>query len=322
MAMDDAAVAAMNTDTPTQEELDNFDDSTLDNTEDTTAQASSDEAVDSAPAAENTAEDEPQTPADPEPEAAPQDKPVPGFIPRSRYNYAAAKRREEREARLQAESEVERLRAELASSKTQAPDYDRAIGDLDSQISDLDTKIDEARADGDNTLAKQLRAQQRQLERHIVALEMQANAPQQEDPNIATQHAVEQIRIESLVPQLESLFPSLQEGNEAFNEPLSDEVMDTFDHFAKTLPRDEALRRAVFYVTAAHGIQPLSAQTSGPRKTDTSKNIKAAAAQPPRLNEAGLDSDKGGASQRLDVMKMSQDDFERLGERDIDAMLV
>ena len=316
------AAAQMAEPTPTDDELENFDDSQLDKqggdapVEDKAAEPSNDDQT-----AEPAAEPEKK---DPLMESTHKDEPPPkkvsGMIPRGRYNYAAQKRRE-------AEAEAEALRtrvAELEAAKLEEAnaeaDAAESTLEMERQIDALDAKIDDARKDGDTTLARQLRAEQRKLERELVRSEVTPEPAETIDPNAVSEAAVEQIRLEGLIPRLEQEYPMLQEGSDTFDAELSEEVMDAFDLFSARLPRDQALYRATVYVTSAHGITPAGQQPAA-RTTDKARNLKAAAAQPPELDGSGVDSDKGGAQRKLDVMHMTQDEFERLGDAELDRLL-
>jgi len=321
MPLDAAATQAMNEPPVDPEAFDENDADFGDKIEETPAEVVEDKPTE-APAeeaekeaSEEASEDEKGEESEPEPEP----KPHNNGIPRHRFNYAQQKRREAEQALREREEELERLRAEQA--KSNEPSREQLMAAADQRINALDKEIEEARADNDRDKVTELRAEQRKYERYLAKMELQP--AETIDPQAVTQQAVEEIRVTQTITQLEAAYPMLQEGNEAFNEDLSDEVMDTFDSFATRMPKDEALQRAVAYVTAAHGIQPAGASTPTQRstKTDVKKNLKAAAAQPPELDRTGLDSDKGGVSRRIDIEHMSQEDFEKLGDKELDELL-
>lgn len=312
MTMDAIALAAMNEPAPSIEELD---ESKLDfghtEPETETPEAPPKESQEETPS-EETPQEEPKA----EDEAAEKsERRGSGMIPRHRYNYAKQKRDEAEARARQLEQEVQQLRARQQEADTISPD--RLIATIEHRISELDKAIEDARADNDSARATALRAEQRQYERALIHAE-QAPPP---DPQAASNVALEQIRVQETIRALEISYPMLEEGNEAFDAELSDEVMDTFEAFARKMPRDQALNRAVSYVLGAHGIAPITARRAEKRTTDVKKNLAAATAQPPALSSIGLDSNKAGVQRKMDVMAMSQEDFERLGAKEMDELL-
>lgn len=245
------------------------------------------------------------------------ERPVRGMIPRHRYNFAQEKRRaaEERAQALEAEVAELRARTEQASR----PSREQLIAAVDQRINALDLEIEAARADNDAQRAAALRAEQRNLERQLARAEM----PAPTDPTAATKLAVEHFNTQETIKALEMEYPVLEEGGKEFDAELSEEVMDTFELFLARMPRAQALQRAAAYVLGAHGIQPRSQQTQvrTGREAALKKNLAAAAAQPPELNMAGLDSNRAGATRKLDVMAMSVEDFEKIGDREMDELL-
>lgn len=251
------------------------------------------------------------------PEPAPRPKSG-GMIPRHRYNYAAQKRHEAEAHARELEQRLQEAEAKLQQQQQPASPQEM-LPRIENRISELDEEIEKARLDGDLAQIRKLRADQRFLERQSVLIEQQAKAPQV-DPQALVRQATETVKVESVIADLESLYPMLEEGNALFNAEMSDEVMDAFEAFVKKMPRPQALQRAAAYVMAAHGIQPMS--NVARRTTDKVKNVKAAAAIPPDLASVGLDTNRGGPSRVADVMKMTQDEFEKLGRAEIEKLLV
>lgn len=238
------------------------------------------------------------------------------FIPKHRFNFAQQKRREAEERAAALEAELKALKESQPQQNAQ-PTREQYMAALDQRINQLDHEIEMARIDNDAAKVAELRAQQRNFERQLIKLE----TPPPPDPKQFTKHTVEQMRTTSTIAELEKSFPFLDESSPHFNGPLSDEVMDTFDYFSTKMPRDEALRRATYYVLGAHGLLNQSAAAVARAKPNVQKNVRAAASQPPPLANAGFDGNKGGATRKLDVMQMTQEDFERLGDKEMAELL-
>lgn len=313
--LDDDALQAMNETAPSEEELDQAADP-----------ADESQSQSQEPAAEGdqpTEGDQQKPDAEPQADAAKaeDEKPKPernrNLIARHRYNYQKQQRdlAEQRATELERQAkalkeENERLKAQGESTTT---------NELEQQINDFDLKIEEARIDGDAKEAARLRAEQRKLEQQLVQGAFQRDEPPRVDEMSVIQRASENLKLEQTIATLEQQYPMLEEGNEQFDADLSNEVMDNYELFVRKYPPSVAMERAVTYVTRAHGVDP--AGDNAARQTNVSRNAKAAAAQPPSLDDVGMDSSAAGASQKQDVMAMSQDDFESLSDEEIEKML-
>jgi hypothetical protein len=244
------------------------------------------------------------------------------LIPRHRYNY-------QRDRRIEAENQANQLREELSKyqqylqymQQQQAqPQGAETQSDYESRLSELDAKIEEARTDGDVGLAAKLRAEQRRLERDMMANEIKSSLPQNQanvDQRQVIQRASDSLKLEQTIDRLEKQYPMLDETNESFDGELSDEIMNLYSLLVHKMPTPNAMERAVSYVTKAHGISPVGT-TKG---TNVARNVRAAASQPPELSSHGFDSSARGVRSPVDVMKMSQDDFEKLGDTEIEKLL-
>ncbi len=318
MPIDAEGLAALEEPTPDVDDLEEDDlDFGLSGDEGDTKEAEDDtkEAEDDTKEAEDDTKEAEDAPEDEEPAKEPATKKRGRnghMIPQHRYNYATQKR-EEAEARA-AELEAE-LAAARAKDKTAQPTAAQKAAQIEDIIIELDTEIEQARADNDVAKAAKLRGEQRVAERHLAKLE-RGPAP---DPDASSRQAVETVRTEQVIERLEADYPALDSAGDHYDEELSEEVMDLFEALSRRMTRDKALARAASYVLEANGISK-----SGPankRKTNVKKNLRAAGNQPPDIGSAGLDSHKGGAKRRLDVMQMSQEDFEKLGDNEIEELL-
>jgi len=321
MPLDAEALSAMEEPGISDQDLEDLDESQL---ESSTGQepgsaapvAESQDALKTS-AAEST---EQQQPAAEEP-ARPRDS---GLIPRHRYNYQrqqrdlAERRAAEAEQRLQAlETQLAQQQAPASSNLPVAP------AELETQLADLDTKIEEARADGDTNLVKQLRAQSRALERDFLASQLhpQVQPAQQVDPRALTQQTIETLRLEQTINALEAQFPMFDESSDQFDPDLSEEVMSLYDALLpKVRSPSQAMLRAVEYVTKTNGL--VEPQAPKARGTNVQRNVEAAKAQPPSLQSVGVDASKAGVTSKFDLDRMTQDDFENLPTSDIDKLLL
>ena len=263
---------------------------------------------------------EQQQPATEEP-ARPRDS---GLIPRHRYNYQrqqrdlAERRAAEAEQRLQAlETQLAQQQVPTSAALSVAP------AELETRLAELDTKIEEARADGDTNLVKQLRAQSRAMERDFLAFQLrpQVQQTQQVDPRALTQQTIETLRLEQTINTLEVQFPMFDESSDQFDPDLSEEVMSLYDALLpKVRSPSQAMLRAVEYVTKTNGLVEPPAPKA--RATNVKRNVEAAKAQPPSLQSVGVDASKAGVTSKFDLDRMTQDDFEGLPSSEIDKLLL
>jgi len=310
--MDKLGIEAMNQDTLDDADLENFEDPYEEDSEEAVEKPA---APAPAPTAENDAPATSDVPQDTQ-QDAPRDNS--GLIARHRYNYQKQQRdlAEHRAAEYERRAlELEQKLQELAASQ-----HPTQTTELEQRINDYDIKIEEARLDGDSATAAKLRAEQRQIERQMIEQTFSRNDNPTRHERQIIQRAADSLRLESTIERLEQAYPMLEEGNEAFDGELSEEVMTLFDSLAGKYPAHRAMEQAVTYVTRAHGISTSGGQA--PRGTNVPRNVRAAASQPPELSRAGLDADRAGVTRKVDVMKMSQDDFERLDDATIEKMLL
>ena len=263
------------------------------------------------------------------------DKRANNLIPRHRYNYAARKRREA-EAELETmRQELEQLRAQQEQAAQQEPQPQEPQGPTLDQVygrlSQLDAAIEDARIDGKREDVIRLRQEQRYLEQYAAAQQFKApEAPAQPqspaiDPNQMTQQVLETLQTRDTADRLESEYPMFNADSDQFNPEVTDEVMELFTDFVNTrgMARPEALEQAVRYVAGAYGFQKVGQGAANQaRQAQIKANLAAAQAQPTDISEVGLGSEKAGVTRSLDVMNMSQEDFESLSDKDLDSLLV
>ncbi len=235
-------------------------------------------------------------------DTAQEDTPRPVMLPKSRYD--SMKGRMDREN--------EQLREELAQLRQGAQQQQVEQAEqptLDSQLAELDAGITKAMADGEHEQAAQLMASARRMERQAFQ-----QALQHTSQNTSTQ-AQQSMEYDMFIDQLESARPELDAESGTFDEALSNEVVDLMQAFATRggTPK-QALEKALAY-TFPEGWQGVPAskeeQAPPPRATDVSKNIETAQNQPPRM-DAGVTSDQAGMGEQIDVMALSDEEFDKL----------
>lgn len=267
------------------------------------------EAEKPAPAAEPEGEAPPEA-AKPEPESKPDgdaSKPS-AAIPKHRFDFVQQKRRE-------AEERAAALEAEIAKLRDQPKEPPKPI---DQVLAEMDLEIEKARLDGDAEKAAQLRGEQRRIEMQIVEQRSSQSGEQ-----MVTQ-AQEMQRLNELIDKLEATYPQFVEGDAAYDKDLVDEVLDLHSaYIAKGMPPSMAMAKASSYVLRANGLdkpkaeEPPKPEAPPVKKTDVKKNVAAAKAQPPPLESVGFDSAKGGVTKKVDISRMTIEEFEKLGEGDL-----
>lgn len=272
--------------------------------------------VEPEPAAEAVAEPvaEPEVPA--EPESAPADTAESGTtrIPKHRFDFVQAKRREAEERAAALEAELAKLR-ETQQPEEKGPSYEDILAKYD-----LD--IEQARLDGDAEKAAKLRGEQRRYE--VAMLQQHSQFTSQ---TTVTQ-AQEQQLLGEVISQIEEAYPQFVEGSDAYDKDLVEEVLDLHSAYvAKGVRPSQAMAKATSYVLRANGLlevdgEPQTAVPAKPepKKTDIKKNVETASKQPPPItSNVGLDSTKAGVTKKADIMAMTIEEFEKLGERDLEA---
>ena len=259
-----------------------------------------------APEAEPVALPEAETPEPeeaPEAPAAPEPDPKPYMIPKSRYD-AVMGRLRAAEAKLS-----ERPVAEAPPPPPPPPGPS-----IDERLTELDVEYTKALADGQYEEAAKLMSQARALERSMFSQALNQVATQtRTQANVETR---EQLRYDGLLAEVERLVPAVAPDSDSYDEGLVAEISELATAFeARGARAADALEKALNYVFPT-GWRPTAATTPAPAKartTDVRRNAEAAKSLPPKLT-AGESSDKAGITGKLDIMKLSDAELEKLTE--------
>ncbi len=238
------------------------------------------------------------------------------MIPKARVDEMLAKERERAEA-------AERRAAEL-SKQSKREEVQTTIQDLELQIKEVRKAERAALIDGDVDKAEEFSAQRDALNRQIARIE---NSVQTTEVSAQT---IEQIKVDTTIERLHEMYPQLDENSEEYNEELVVDVLDKRDGLMRRegLSMSAALSKAAKIVMARQKAMEAEPESEAAPKGKTladgqkvdrkaaavAKNVAAAAAQPPSMKSAGMDSDKSGAKGLPDITKMSTDEFDALPE--------
>lgn len=236
---------------------------------------------------------------------APKPKDEGATIPKARFDSAVQKERERAET-------AERLLAEATKANNQIQ-RNADVTKLEADVSELREQEHKALIQGDSAKARELAAEADRLNRQIAI-------QQAGDMSVAAKdQALESMRMELAIENIETNYPQLDENSEEFDQDITDDVLDKQRGYMdrERLSPSKALLKAVKYVmgrqAAAVTNEPaktgLSAASKGQdRKTAAvAKNLDAASRQPASTKPVGADSDKHG--QTKDIPEASQMTF-------------
>lgn len=259
-------------------------------------------------------------PADPKAKDEPKaDKGKDTRIPLARHKDMMDKGRAERDALV---AQIAKLQA-----GTQLADTNEAIDKTETKLVAMEAEYNKLLADGDIDKATAKMSEIRRLERTIgdQKSDMRSQA--------AEARAVERVRYDTVVERLETAFPQMNPDHEDFDKEVVGEVLELKSAFeAKGATPSAALQRAVKYVLGAETSKEKAATSVTPnvdkadvatlRKQEALKrNVAAAKATPASTAKVGLNSDeKGGTLTGETAMKLSQDDFSKITEKDLARM--
>ncbi len=226
-------------------------------------------------------------------------------IPKARFDSAVQKERERAET-------AERLLAEATRANNQIQ-RNADVSQLEAKVQELRAAERKATIDNDEERAAQLSSEADRLNRQIAI-------QQAGDMTAAAKDAaLESMRMELAVENIETNYPQLDENSEEFDQDITDDVLDKQRGYMERerLSPSKALLKAVKYVMGrqapAAATEPaktgLSAASKGQdrKAAAVAKNLDAAARQPASTKPVGADSDKHG--QTKDLPEASQMTF-------------
>lgn len=254
---------------------------------------------------------EPEAAPEPEPAPVPEPEPdKPYMIPKSRYDTVRGQLRET-QAKLQ---EMQAKLAQTASVPQPPPPPTPPQPNLVDEIDALDAKATQAMADGQYEEAAKFMSQARRMERQMLGAAL--NQMAQQTSAKANSETREQLRYESLVAEVERCVPQVAPDSDAYDEGLVAEISHLANAFENVgNARTDALEKAMSYVFPQgwRSVKQAAAITPQTRATDVAKNLAAAKAIPPKM-VAGENSDKAGMTAKIDIMKLSDAELEKLTE--------
>lgn len=230
-----------------------------------------------------------------------------------------------------------RERAEAAEARLadalKAGTREQVVADTakdEAQITALEGTYTKQMADGEVKEATATMGQIRALERGVNA------RIRDQEIAAATERAVETVRFDTTVTSLEAAYPQLDPRGDTYDIELVKEVLEMKAAWEKSgLAPSQALQKAVKYVirpaTPAQVVATEDPDDDADPDADTAATRKAAAVaksldaskkQPASIKTVGIDSDKagGGALDAKAVIKMSQEDFSKLGEAELSKL--
>jgi hypothetical protein len=275
--------------------------------------------------------DDPEVDPEKEPEVDPEQEPEAKkdspdrdekgrFIPKERFDEAVGKERKARE-------EAEKRLAEIAEANARAENQE-GVEKIQAKIDELDEELEKLSTEGTPEQRKAVRAQIREQERMLADIKATARA------NFAQAQAVEQVRYDAAVSQLERDYPFLNvDDKEAFNPDMAQTVAELKGAFeAAGMSSTQALAKARDTLKLALDSMLGSSKPGG--KPDPEKEAAAAAKEAKRKADAiaagaaakgkqppsAADGSKGGKADikaPKEIAKMSDAEFDKLSEEDL-----
>jgi hypothetical protein len=230
-------------------------------------------------------------------------------IPKARFDEAMNKARAREEA---LQKQLQELQNQQAGSVQQG-DVARAKQLLEN----MQNKYEDLVLDGKKEDARVVRRQIDNLREQLSELNSSYKA------DLARRAAVEELRYDSALAEMERTHPVLNPDSELFDESKTDEISTLLEAFAaKGIARSAALRKAVKYVVgdAAPAATAAAATDVGKQRAEEARKKAAVASkqQPASTDRVGIDSDKRGAGADkaggVDVLRLNQNSFAKLDE--------
>lgn len=239
-------------------------------------------------------------------------------IPKARFDEAVGKEREAREAAERKAAELERQ----LNERTKTQETSTKLEELEAQVSELERKHADMLLDGDSEGAAKIMREIRHTERQIARTEI-ANETQNH-----LNRTLEAERVEAVVARLEADVPEFNPQSEVYDQELVELVLSKQSNLISRegLSPSRALERAGQDVRARF----LSGKDEGEGEARTGlgkageqadrkaaqvqKNLDTQKRQAPSMKDSGMDSDKAGMQGKIDVTKLTSEEFAALPE--------
>lgn len=236
------------------------------------------------------------------------------FIPVSRHKDVLEKERERADT-------AERKLAELSAQLKQV-DRSADVEKLDAEIVELEKEHAKALIDGDAGKAAEHMRAIRLKERTIAINESEHLSARAKD------QAREEVRVDMAIERIESAYPQLNDKHEEFDETLTDMVLAaqrTYIERDRMLPAEALVKAAATVMEKFKSAMPAAAAdekglqaardaAKERAEAQVKKNLEAAEKTPAALKDAGKDADKSGMTEKIDVSKLTDEEFRALPE--------
>jgi hypothetical protein len=221
------------------------------------------------------------------------------MIPKSRFDSAQSRARS-------AEGKLKEYEARDAAAQAAAP-KDTTAQVMDERLVEIDQKIEQARLDGDADAIVRLSTEARGIERELFTVIAREEAAH------AGTAAQENVKLDTLIENLETTYDILNPDSENFDKEVITEVLDLQSAFvARGDTPSVAMLKAVSYVIPEERVTD---EVGAKRTTNVKKNLDAAKRIAPGTNDIGNDSSAGGiTTDTPDVSQMSEEEFDALPE--------
>lgn len=234
------------------------------------------------------------------------------FIPVSRHKDVLEKERERADI-------AERKLAELNDQLKQV-DRNADVQKLETEITELEKAHAKALLDGDVDKAAEHMRAIRLKERTIAIQESDRLSSRAKD------QAREEVRLDMAIERLEAAYPQLNEKSDEFDQTLTEMVLSsqrTYIERDRMAPADALVKAAATvmekFKTALpaaaadeKGLQAAKDAAKERTEAQVKANLDAAAKTPAALKDAGKDSDKSGLTEKVDVKKLTDEEFRAL----------
>lgn len=238
------------------------------------------------------------------------------FIPLDRHEKLLKKERARREE----------LEAQLSQSRAgqQMAQANEDLSRVEDELVAMEARYNDLLAEGDTQAAAQLMTQIRRKN-----AELNSITAAQRDAEVMAR-AVEKVRFDEALDRIEEAYPELDPNSDEYDEDTYQDVYDLMmAGRQRGLSATKALQRAAARVMGAETTAQKRATTATPRVDENDvasrrrgeavrRNLDAARRTPPATHRISANNDAaGGALTAKAVMNMSEDDFEKLSDKDL-----